>query len=1044
MQANTNNTTVSLKRSQARNFFLARDYGNAEKLLQSILNEYPDLDDENFLEIQKLLGTLYIRTKRFDESLQVWKKINERFPKNVEALINLAVVYRNIKQYDNAIHVLNEAKALAGENDEILFNEGSVYKDSGNYAQAIDAFQKLVKLKPDDALAYNYLGTVYLLSGDNASASYYYKKGLQVDPNHPFLNYNLANIYKEERAFTEALAFYNAALRVNPNWSDVLHCIAEIYTAEGNISEAINFEKAIIKTEGETERACVALADLYLKLNDESEAERYYKKALAINPKSEKAVLGVCEYLLAKNDIAEALRIFTNAKNAGIESEAVLLLYANTCLRVKDFAVAKEIIQKLYQKNKNSIEVLKLYGKLFSLLGQRESAEKIFLQILQKAPSEIGLRFDLATQYYESGDYQNARIQLERYLIEKPRDTEAQILLGKCYEKIKLFDKAQKQYEAVLKDDPKNLPAMTAFSQFLQKHGNVLDAVMMADKMINLQSERGTQDDLQSLAESLKLYEKATEKFNAQKPSKPSFLRQANEPKQSERASASTHIEEEEESFSLTEETGEEKKPLAPEDLNMPFNELVELSDEEETWNKDNPIEEHRLENIVDVDSPIVDTPFHDESIPGFGAVSRDAAFSSPFNQGSTAPAQFAQNKNNDDYVLPQVQEEPQFAAPSSDDDDTVPYSNFNGRDDFELPDDTAIEEKKEPKASSRDDALARAEEQLTQQNDLIDNLNKELENFKLPDADERERKAEEQLAKQSELIDDLNEKLNNLKSFDRADEQREARERFDKQNELLDKLNDKLSALDLPLYDDEQKDATERLEKQSELIDALNKKLDDLKLPEYNTLQESDAELEHQKALLEKQLDQLDELNDTLNSYDDILKMGQTEKADFEKPQTIEDAIGSDLYRSNPELDDAGFLPYPKKVPVGKIKEQVGFEQALKTISSEEMLQLFKNLRELMAALPPEESKKFLVSDERMKTQYIIKKLSGSVGLRMRAIFMKMRNFLQNPNTAAIEADVTVKSLLEYLRDMAEALPDKGFSDACVSKLDTIIENIE
>ena len=157
MQDNNDDTTINLKYSQARNLFLSRDYASAETLLESLLNECPEMSDKNFLEIQKLLGTLYIRTKQFDKSLLVWKKVTERFPGNLEAIINLATVYRNLKQYDKAIQTLKEAKEIAGENDEVLFNLGAVYKDSGDYQNAIDAFQKLVALKSDDALAYNYL-----------------------------------------------------------------------------------------------------------------------------------------------------------------------------------------------------------------------------------------------------------------------------------------------------------------------------------------------------------------------------------------------------------------------------------------------------------------------------------------------------------------------------------------------------------------------------------------------------------------------------------------------------------------------------------------------------------------------------------------------------------------------------------------------------------------------------------------------------------------------------------------------------------------------
>ena len=790
--------------------------------------------------------------------------------------------------------------------------------------------------------------------------------------------------------------------------------------------------------------------------------------------------------------------LLENAKKAGSESEELLLLYANTCLRVKDFATAKEITQKLYQNNKDSIEVLKLYGNLFSLLGQTENAEKIFLQILQKSPGEIGLRFNLANQYYEAGNYKNAATQLEQYLIEKPLDSEARILLGKCYEKLKLFDKVRKEYETVLKDDPKNLKAMAALSEFLQKQGNVLDAVMMADSMINLQSERGSEDDLQSLAKSLNLYEKAAEKFNAQASNKPNFIKQNAEPvKKPESAKSDTHstVEEEQESFSLIDESG---KVEQPDDLNMPFDDLVELSDEEETWKKSNPIEEQTLKDIVDVDSPIIGNSGHDEIIPGLNSVNRDAAFSNPINQGGISPMQFAKANdfsNPDDFVLPQVQDEPAF-MPKANDTRTLPETEMHGinqLDDLNLKSNEELEKQKQNQkpdqnqnyATHNDDALQRAQEQLAEQSELIEdlneqlanfkplrddaydrnlqdelakqselieNLNEQLANFKPPRDDAYDRNTEDELAKQSALIDKLNEKLDNLKLSEYNDEQKKTSERFERQNELLDKLNDKLAALDLPVYGDEARSVDEpsrveeRFEQQDNLIDQLNKKLDELQSTEYANQQKSDVLFDKQNALLEQQLEQLDDLKDAFDAFDDILAIGKNKKQELETPKTIEQALGDDAYDLMPATQNAGQSTNApvKKMPVGKLKETPGFDRALQTISSEDMLELFKSLRELLTALPVEESRKFLASDERLKIQYIIRKLTGAVGLRMRAIFMKMRNFFQNPKVADIESDVTVKNLLEYLRDMADVLPDKGFSEACVSKLDSIIKNMK
>lgn len=195
---------------------------------------------------------------------------------------------------------------------------------------------------------------------------------------------------------------------------------------------------------------------------------------------------------------------------------------------------------------------------------------------------KLVLRFDLGKQYFRNGEYRNAGKQLQAYLVEKPTDSEARILLGKCYEGLHAFPNAQIEYERVLQDDPQNLKAMIALSEFLQSHGNILRAINMADKMITLQSERATKDDLQALAKSLELLWKRQQQNLY--PKNPAFqifyvwqLVPKNEAKQ--------------EKIQDTDIFQFDDKREARGDLNLPFNDLIELSDEGII--KDKPIDEH-------------------------------------------------------------------------------------------------------------------------------------------------------------------------------------------------------------------------------------------------------------------------------------------------------------------------------------------------------------------------------------------------------------------------------------------------------------------
>lgn len=1035
---NTNSDAIALQRIQAKKFFLARDYANAEKILKALVKTNEHIQDTDFLEINKLLGNIYFRTRNYEAALKTWQSLENRFPENIEILVNLSIAYKFLKMYDKSIAVLEQAKSIEGETETILFNLGSTYKDAQDFKNAIECFQQLVKLKPDDALAYNYLGTAYLSSGDEDNAAYYYKKGLLVDQNHPYLNYNLANIYKKNKAYTEALAFYNVALKVNPNWTEVLKEISDIYTIEGKILEAIAIQKSIIKTSGEDESILLSLAHLHLSINAENEAEEYYKRALAVN-KSEMSALEYSKYLISKNKNNEALMVLRDAKNNGATNFELLVYLANTALKMQDFSGAKETIQILYKQNPRSIEVLKIYGKLFSLIGDHSNAEKIFLQILSQVPQEIGLRLELAKQQIKLKEYENAKSQLVKYISEVPRDYEARILLAECYRNIGELKKAEQEYHAILKDDPKNLDAILALSEFLQDNDNVLEVVNLADKMINLISERDSIADFSQLKKSLEIYEKACEKFNSQKAIKPKFLKTSTTKKMETDSSELKAIQEEEESFELNEEK-------ANNDLNMPFDDLVELSDDEESWKVDEPINETTLKDIVDVDSPM-DMLSEDESFPGSDIQSqRDAAFLSPMNQGflGAEPENLNNAKNkNTDYVLPDVEDEKGFSGPPS-----SPYTNeYNvepeipenfsspekqmGNDDFVLPN------------ASNDNSGDMSIDNPISDKSLLDSLNEKLNALNLPEYSDTVndviKNQNDLLKKQADMIKSLDEQLQDFDELLQIGKNPKKEElALAKQNELLDTLNDKLSKLELPEYKDESFEHAKNA--QDELINQQKELLENL----------------------EEKIDSFDELlhlgmPETTETNDEELDENTIESIDENIPKTIEESVAetfsdniSDNNISDNNISDnidktitENSKPInTKKVPVGKIKPEEQFNDALKSISPAEMLQLFKCLRDLMLTLPEEESKKFLLSDQRLQMQYIIEKLTGTVGLRVRAIFMKMRDFLKN-NDNYDASDVTVKTLLHHLKDLASNLPDKGFAKICIQKLDNVIKKM-
>ena len=590
---------------QANSAILSRDYAFAEKILLNQLKKQKNTPEE-YYQLKILLGKLYIRSGDMKKGLEIYKELNSLNPNNLDILNNMGVIYRRLNMFNESIVILEKAKAIDSKNETTLYNLGNTYKQNGDYKHAIQCFTDVLDIKPDDALAYNHLGSVYFLCKDYPKALETYKIGLKVDPNHPFLNFNLAELYKEEKLYKEAINSYQTAMKTKPNWYEALTAIADCYVEMEELRKAIETYKIIIGSISQSEENFTKLAKLYEKVHEDKYAEDFYKKAVSVNGNFLPAVLGYADMLKAQKRYFDAYNILINNKEKNPDNKELLLSTAEVCLMLEDYAKAKEILNHLSKEIKGDKDVLKMQGKLYSVLGDTKKAELIFEHLLQLSPSEINMRAELADLYFHNDKYKEAANELIKYLNEKPQEISARLKLGKAYEQMKRYDLAKHEYNKIIKNDAKNTEALAAILELNKNEGNTVEAVRLANKIVDIQTDKIENDDIGSLSKSVQLYEDAVKSYgddgilnkNLDKLKPPQEELDISPEPDLENLGAVNF--EDDDEITLSESF--EDMP----DLEMPFDDLMELADDEVF---DRGEDEESLDNLVYVDAPIDDSP---------------------------------------------------------------------------------------------------------------------------------------------------------------------------------------------------------------------------------------------------------------------------------------------------------------------------------------------------------------------------------------------------------------------------------------------------
>lgn len=96
------------------------------------------------------------------------------------------------------------------------------------------------------------------------------------------------------------------------------------------------------------------------------------------------------------------------------------------------------------------------------------------------------LNMDLGIGYLRQGEYESARVKLEKSIQEEPNNATAHRALGLTYERLGAIDKAETEYRTAVKQAPQDADALNQLAVFLCMNGDEAEAMTLFDRAINV------------------------------------------------------------------------------------------------------------------------------------------------------------------------------------------------------------------------------------------------------------------------------------------------------------------------------------------------------------------------------------------------------------------------------------------------------------------------------------------------------------------------------------------------------------------------------
>jgi tetratricopeptide (TPR) repeat protein len=221
------------------------NYLNAENLALSITEKFP-----NHLFVLKILGAIYDKKNRINDSLDLNRRVIELSPNDAEAHYNLGVSLKKLNQFEKAELSYKKAILLNPNFAEAHNNLGNVLKELNKLEKAKVSYKKAILLNPNFAEAHNNLGNVLKELNKLEKAKVSYKKAILLNPNFAEAHNNLGNVLKELGNLNEAKINLEKAITLKNDYNEAYYNLSSVFNLRGDLLTGLKFyEWRLIKEE---------------------------------------------------------------------------------------------------------------------------------------------------------------------------------------------------------------------------------------------------------------------------------------------------------------------------------------------------------------------------------------------------------------------------------------------------------------------------------------------------------------------------------------------------------------------------------------------------------------------------------------------------------------------------------------------------------------------------------------------------------------------------------------------------------------------------
>ena len=497
--------------------YLEKDPGNlyARKLMVSTLLKSRRTKDaidalspalkvaqQDDTQLFALAGETYLQAGDYTKATEYFTKASALAPKAAELHTALGLSKLALGENDRAVAEMETAAALDTKSPKAGVLLVMTHLRLKEYDKALAAAKTLEKEQPDNPLTHNLKGAAYLGKNDSAAARASFEKALSIQPTNFPAVMNLVQLDLQDKKPEAAKKRLETILEKDKKNSQIMTALADLALSQGQAKEATTWLENASKENPDALQPAMLLATHYLRIGEKQKALTLAQKLQGSNSSNPEVlnILGQAQF--ANGDKPAALATYNRLAAMKPNSAPAQFLIAAVHMAMQNQPAASDALKKALSLQPDYLEAQLALASLEASKGNYDQSLAIARQIQKKngkSPTGYVLegdvliaqkKPDLAVKAYEqafaigksgplivklhaslnhAGKGKEAGSRLTQWLKEHPIDTATRTYLAGTYLAENKNREAIEQYETILHQDPKYVPALNNLAWLYQQ-----------------------------------------------------------------------------------------------------------------------------------------------------------------------------------------------------------------------------------------------------------------------------------------------------------------------------------------------------------------------------------------------------------------------------------------------------------------------------------------------------------------------------------------------------------------------------------------------